>query len=275
MRHSGSIAAILVMLFAAVCSAQRPKPANLKVESSESGGGASSDAKQYIEVRTYQLASAEDEAALDAYLENALVPALSRQGLGPIGVLDQAEESDSVEVKVIIPGPTLDAVVMSNIRLSSDSQYQADAREYLDTPRKEAPLKRIKSELLLAFDCWPTVKVPEQASASKDRFFEMRSYQSSTEKLGNLKVEMFNEGEVPIFLDADIMPVFMGQALIGEQMPNLTYMVVFDDEAAMKEAWPNFIKHPDWKKLSSVQKYKGTVSKNIKSFWKPKSYSQL
>ncbi len=233
------------------------------------------DAKQYIEVRTYQVVDEAGEAKLDAYLKDALIPALERQGLGPIGALDQFGSSDEIEVKLIIPGASLDAVTLASNRLADDATYQTSAREYLDTPRQNAPLKRIRSELLLAFDCWPQVTVPSQKQADKPRFFELRSYESSTEKLAALKIEMFNEGEVPIFLDAGIMPVFMGQALIGDMMPNLTYMVSFDDEAAMNAAWPEFVKHPDWKVLSGLEKYKGTVSKNNKSYWVPKPYSQL
>lgn len=270
-----SISLIAVLLLSGVAAAQRRQPASVTA-AAPAGDDKQKTSNQIIEVRTYHLVDESAEAKLDAYLENALIPALARQGLGPIGVLDQVGPSDEgVMVKVIISGPTLESVTMASTKLESDAAYQEAAKGYLDTPRKEAPLKRIKSELLLAFDCWPEVTVPKQKQAGKDRFFELRSYESSTEKLAALKVEMFNEGEVPIFLDAGIMPVFMGQALIGDQMPNLTYMVAFDDEAAMKAAWPNFTKHPDWKTLSSVEKYKGTVSKNNKSYWKPKSYSQL
>lgn len=272
-RITFSLLALLVLANVAV--AQRRSPSTVVAEAPAKLEGASSK-KQFIEVRTYHLVDAAAEERLDGYLADALIPALSRQGLGPIGVLDQFGESEEgVMVKVIIPGPSLESLLMAWKALDADSKYQSAAKGYLDTPRKETPLKRIKSELLYAFDCWPQVTVPKQKQAGKDRFFELRSYESSTEKLAALKVEMFNEGEVPIFLDAGIIPVFMGQALIGDQLPNLTYMVVFDDEAAMKANWPKFSKHPDWKTLSSVEKYKGTVSKNNKSYWVPKPYSQL
>ena len=84
---------------------------------------------------------------------------------------------------------------------------------------------------------------------------------------------MFNSGEVPIFLDCGIQPVFMGRVLAGPKMPNLTYMTVYDDEARLKEAWSKFGPHPDWKKLSSVAKYKGTVSKIHKKLLSPRPYS--
>jgi hypothetical protein len=70
---------------------------------------------------------------------------------------------------------------------------------------------------------------------------------------------------VPIFLDCGIAPVFMGHALIGEKMPNLTYMTVYDDDAALGVAWGNFVKHPDWQVLKEVKRYQGIY---LGLFWK-------
>ncbi len=231
--------------------------------------------RQFIEIRTYQLQNADAESALDTYLADALIPALERQGLGPIGALDQASDDENIEVKLIIPGPSIESLAMASSKLVNDKQYQQAAKAYHSTPAKSPLLKRIRSEILLAFECWPKVTIPEQKKKNAPRFFELRTYESATEKLGHLKVEMFNKGEVPIFLDAGIMPVFMGQALVGDMMPNLTYMTAFDDEAAMEAAWPKFRIHPDWKTLSGNPRYKGTVSKNNKSFWVGKEYSRL
>lgn len=280
------ISAIKLGLFATVAlmpmlaHAQRPTPKVIAVEEGieETTDDVTSETmKQIIEVRTYTLVDAASEAKLDEYLENALVPALVRQGLGPIGVLDQAAEPEdgAIQVMLLIPGESVEAVTMASAKLADDAEYQTAAESYLATPAKAPVVKRISSELLLSFDCWPQVTVPEQKKNDKSRLFELRTYESPTEHFGELKVEMFNAGEVPIFLDSDIQPVFMGHALIGDMMPNLTYMTVYDDDAARQQGWKNFIASPDWKVLSGVQKYKGTVSKIYKSDWVPKPYSQL
>ena len=117
--------------------------------------------------------------------------------------------------------------------------------------------------------------VPQQKKKNRPRLFELRVYESPTERRGQLKVEMFNAGEVPIFLDSGIMPVFMGQALIGDKMPNLTYMTVYDDESQRDAAWEKFRGHPDWQKLKQIKKYQNSVSTIHKSDWRPKPYSQL
>ena len=237
---------------------------------------------QIIELRTYTLVDAAAEAKLDAYLEKALLPALERQKLGPIGVFDQAPsqsegsaEAEPIQVLVVIPGPSVEAVTGATAKLASDEKYQTAAADYLSTPAGQPLVKRIRSELLLSFNCWPEVTVSAQKREGKPRLFEMRVYESPTEHFGELKVEMFNAGEVPIFLDSKIAPVFMGQALIGDMMPNLTYMTFYNNDEERQAAWKTFMEHADWQVLKAVEKYKGTVSKIHKSDWVPKPYSQL
>ena len=42
-------------------------------------------------------------------------------------------------------------------------------------------------------------------TTNKNRVYELRTYESAHEKLGQLKVDMFNNGEVPIFLIAELL----------------------------------------------------------------------
>ncbi len=229
--------------------------------------------KQFYELRQYQLKSEGQAAELDAYLTKALIPALRRHGSGPVGVFREIKASENPVRFVLIPYGSADKVAMAVPALSKDKTYQEAAAGYLK--KKDAAFTRIRSELLHAFDCMPQLKVPSQTEGNKDRVFELRIYESATEQLGNLKVEMFNAGEVPIFLDCGIMPVFLGQAVVGDLLPSLTYMTVYDSMEAKAEAWSKFPKHPEWNKLKVVPKYKGTVSKIHKWELVPVDGSQL
>lgn len=236
------------------------------------------EGKQYYEVRSYLLGESGDADAIDGYLKNALIPALERQKVGPIGVFSNAEKDSKRNPRVIvavIPYADADSINTINAAVEADSQYQSEAKEYLGRGPKESPYQRIQSELLVAMKCWPELKVPSGALDNKDRVYELRVYESANERIGHLKVEMFNEGEVPIFLDCDITPIFIGQAVVGQYTPNLTYLTMYDNEEARKEGWKQFLRHPDWKVLSGVEKYKGTVSKIHKYIMVPKSYSQM
>lgn len=236
------------------------------------------DTNQYYEVRSYVLGESGDADAIDGYLQTALLPALQRQKIGTVGVFANAESDSSRNPRVIvvvIPYSNIDAISQVNASIEADAQYQSDAKTYLDRGPKDSPYARIQSELLVAMKCWPNLKVPDEALGNQDRVFELRVYESANERIGHLKVEMFNEGEVPIFLDCDITPIFIGQAVVGQYTPNLTYLTMYASDEARKAGWRKFLQHPDWKVLSGIDKYKGTVSKIHKYVLVPKSYSKM
>jgi hypothetical protein len=90
-----------------------------------------------------------------------------------------------------------------------------------------------------------------------------------------MKVKMFNDGELDIFADVGLNGIFFGGALSGENLPNLTYMLVYDDEDQKKSAWSAFIKSPAWEAMKSEEMYKDTVSKIISTLLFPTVYSQI
>lgn len=232
---------------------------------------------QYYEIRTYLIGDSGDVDAVDQYLKTALVPALTRQELGPIGVFEpnESDQNQSTRIIVVIPYSSPGQMASVNDALRNDEDYQKAAKPYLERSPSESPYQRITSELLVAMDCYPKLTVPSGLLENKQRVYELRLYESANERLGNLKVHMFNNGEVPIFLDCKIQPIFIGQALVGPQTPNLTYLTAYENDEARQKAWVDFRKHPDWQVLKVNPMYKGTVSKIDKFILSPKSYSQM
>lgn len=232
---------------------------------------------EFYEVRTYLLGDDGDEAAIDEYLANALIPALNRNSIQPIGAFapTAADETGRKAVFVVIPYSNLAQVDQVRDLLANDEAYQKAGNDYLSRDFKNPPYARISSELLVSMDCWPKAKVPAGNLDNPDRVYELRLYESANERIGNKKVDMFNNGEVPIFLDCDITPIFIGQCILGPQMPSLTYLTVYESEAARGEAWNAFRAHPDWQVLKKVPKYAGTVSRIDKFVLGPKPYSQM
>ena len=90
-----------------------------------------------------------------------------------------------------------------------------------------------------------------------------------------MKVDMFNSGEIQIMRDTELAPVFYGEALAGENLPNLTYMVSASDREAHKAHWSKFGEHTEWKRMREMEKYKDTVSKITNYFLIPTSYSKI
>ncbi len=233
--------------------------------------------RELYEVRSYLLGEKGDAKAIDAYLRDALVPALNRNGIKTVGVFTNSphDSSDSPRFVVVIPYANAQQMQSTQRALAKDAQYHTDAKSYLDRAADNPPYHRITSELLVAMDCMPEAKVPEGTLSNADRVYELRLYESPNERLGDLKVDMFNSGEVPIFLDSGIQPLFIGQCLVGPQTPSLTYLTVYPNEEARNQAWVAFRAHPDWAVLSKVAKYQGTVSHIDKYVLVPQSYSQM
>ena len=229
--------------------------------------------KQYIELRYYDVKSAAAAKAVDAYLADALVPALNRAGSKNIGVFREEEEKAEPFRLVVIAHDSIGDFSNLAGKLAHDDTYRKAAADYM-AMNKDSPLARIRSELLHSFDCWKRLKTAKESGLDAT-IFELRIYESANEHFGDLKVEMFNSGEVPIFLDSGVIPIFMGQAIEGDKMPNLTYMTAYKDQASKDKAWDNFRKHADWQVLKQVEKFKGSVSKIHKINLIPIDSSQL
>ena len=82
-------------------------------------------------------------------------------------------------------------------------------------------------------------------------------------------------GEIAIFRRVGLAPVFFGEALVGTRLPNLTYMLGFDNRQAAETAWTKFRADPEWIKLKAVAKYKETVSNITNIYLNPAEGSQI
>jgi len=74
-----------------------------------------------------------------------------------------------------------------------------------------------------------------------------------------------------------LLPVFFGQTLIGARLPNLTYMLAFENQEAHEKNWAAFGADPEWKKLRSTPGYADAeiVSDISNVFLRPAAYSQI
>src|SRR5207244_11692593 len=135
--------------------------------------------------------------------------------------------------------------------------------------------ERIDSWFLLAFSGMPKIEQPPYSREKKARIFELRTYESHSEIKALKKVAMFNSGEIDVMREVGLAPVLYGQALIGRDLPHLTYMLSAEDREAHKNHWGAFGKHPTWKKMDADPQYKDTVSKITSRFLAPTSYSQI
>ncbi len=220
------------------------------------------DRQQIFQIKIYHLDGPDQEKQVDAYLEEAYLPALHRADIKPVGVfkpIDQDTTSDR-RIYVLIPFESIDRLTTLPATLENDEQYLEDGSAYINAPHDEPPYSYIESVILKAFSEAPRIMRPELTSPKSQRIYELRSYGAATEAINLNKVDMFNAGEVEIFDRLGFNAVFYGNVLSGSDMPNLMYMTSFEDMESRDTHWDSFRDDSQWEELSSMEKYKDNVS---------------
>lgn len=228
------------------------------------------EGREFYELRLYHLLIPKREG-FNAFMREGLVPALNRAGIKTVGAFNVMIGPDSPTVYLLIPYPSLDALLATRQRLEADAAYQ----KALQAPAADPLFVRMESSLLEAFESVPRLEVPKKEA----RMFELRTYESPTEPAHLKKMEMFTPklGELEIFRRAGLQPVFFGRTLVGPRLPSFTYMLTYPDMAARTKNWAAFIGDPEWKKLSATPGYTDPeIMTNISNvFLSPAPYSQV
>jgi hypothetical protein len=228
--------------------------------------------REYYELRAYRLKSQDKQKVMLDYFKAAAIPAMNRIGITQVGVFT-VSEPESPDLYALLVHKSLESVLGAKRLLNSDADYRKAAASVLDAPKSEPAYERVESTLMLAFEAIPKLEMPTKA---KSRIFQLRIYESHNSLAAKKKIEMFNTaGEIAVFRKVGMDPVFFGESLIGPKLPNLTYMLGFDDMDAKEKAWTKFRVDPDWLKLKANTYYKDTVSNITNIMLRPASCSQI
>ncbi len=231
--------------------------------------------KDYLELRIYTAKDADKKAQLIEAIDKALVPALNRLEIKPVGVFSAHENEKNFQenVFVLFPHKNLDSVATLSAKLLADKTFTKDGAAVFGTTSKDPLYTTYESELYYGFDKCPTIETPV---SNKERIFQLRVYRSFNIDKNAKKVHMFDEGgELPLFRKVGMNPVFFGDALFGTKMPNLTYMLGFENEDVRKKAWDAFIKSPEWQEIKTNPMYADTATEIVNIFLKPSDGSQV
>ena len=230
--------------------------------------------RQVYELGIYQMKPGDMVRKADDYFEQALIPALHRANVGPVGVFVEASTADAPAIYVLIPHAGMESVSAVSTMLQNDAEYQKAGAAFLSAPPKDPAYLNHEARLMLAANFMPALKVPEK---KETRVFELRRYRSPSEAAFRKKLEMFATGEVAIFRRVGLNPVFFGEMLFGPDMFNITYMLTYPDGGARGKAWGEFGKDAAWKKLKVTPGFTDAeIIANIKSLTlTPTRYSQI
>jgi NIPSNAP protein len=207
-------------------------------------------ARDYLELRQYQIDTEAQKEGFKAFMQDAAIPALNRTGISPVGVFEPAE--DLGPIYVLLRHKSLESFATLTEKLKDDQTFIAAGADFLDAAAEKPAYARMESALMVAFTGMPKLESP---AGGTDRVYQLRIYESPSVQTGQKKIEMFNRGEIDIFRQNGLNPVFFGETLSGGKMPNLTYMLSFDSMEQQKASWKRFVSSPEWKALSSMPEY--------------------
>ncbi len=233
---------------------------------------AAGSGRDFIELRRYEVETEAQKAGMDTFLRDAAIPALNRIGIAPVGVFYPWEGPSPIYV--LLRHKSWGSFVGLTQRLSEDEAFLQAGAAFLDAPADNPAYKRMTSSLMTAFEGMPRLEAPITGAG---RVFQLRTYESPSIKTGQKKIEMFNTAEIDIFRKTGLNPVFFGETLTGDKMPNLTYMLVFNDMDERQANWKRFVSSPEWKALSSIPEYadKKILCGITNLYLKPADYSQI
>lgn len=252
------IVAAIILLQSGICHAQKDS------------------AEEFYTLNIYHYKTDAQQGLIDNYLQHSLIPALHRMQILKIGAFKAIANDTAAEksMVVLIPLQSLDQLTLMSANLNADTGYDANGKDYIDADHATPPFARMETIVLHAFPLAPKMQMPALNSPMQDRIYELRSYESPTEKLNINKVQMFNEGgEVSLFKRLGFNAVFYAEVLAGSHMPNLMYMTTFNNMQERDAHWKAFGDDPFWKKLSAMPQYQNNVSKADITFFRPASYS--
>ncbi|MEO5684756.1 MAG: NIPSNAP family protein [Chitinophagaceae bacterium] len=253
MKHVAIACARLVYLLAGLVLLGLPAYSNYK-----------KPVQEFYQIKIYHFKNADQEKAIDNYLQNALQPALHKAGISKVGVFKPLANDTAADklIYIFMPLKSVEQLLSLPAQLEKDAAYTTAGAAYLEAVYNNPPYTRMESILLKAFRMAPQMQLPGLSSPRAEHIYELRSYESPTEKLYSNKVHMFNEGgEVPLFKRLEFNAIFYADVINGSHMPNLMYMTSFENMAAREQHWKTFSADPEWKKLAAMPNYQHNVSK--------------
>jgi hypothetical protein len=240
-----------------------------------SGTPAAGGKPQLLELRRIHLRSGPMVARYHDYAKNALVPGLHRAGVKTVGAFNLAIGPGTPTIYLLLAHPSADAMLTLSSRLVADAEYAKTAAAFRALTANDPPYIRRESSLMTTFAGAPTLDLPSGPSAVPSRVFELRTYESHNDRAGLKKIEMFENGEFPIFRKVGLNWVFFARDIVGAGLPSLTYLLVFPNLAAQEKSWNAFRDDPDWVKLRSEPQYQDIVSNIHSVILRPTDYSQI
>jgi NIPSNAP protein len=203
-----------------------------------------------IELCLLQMRNTQDLMAqrTNDFLASGYLPALRRAGARHTGAFTNIIGEGNPRTLLVTEFPDIGAWEASSAKLRTDKELTKASDSYYAGP---LPYVRKEIQLFRSFSTVPALEVPPSRTENRSHVFELRTYESNHQRSLARKIRMFDEGEIALFRKLGMIVVFFGEAIAGPNLPQLTYMLAYDDLAARDKAWSAFVSSPEWDKMKN------------------------
>jgi hypothetical protein len=194
------------------------------------------------------------------WLESGLFPICQKHGFGPMGAFNVDIGPNIPSALVLFSYPSLTEMEALWGKLNSDPDY---AGMVADIEKEEPAFYRTESTLLRATPfCPPLAATPSGDAGHK--IYEMRIYESATNRQLGYLHDRFAGGEIDIFHKSGIHPILYADTVFGPNQPNMLYLIPFDSSDHREKSWATFRADPDWVKIRDESiRHGGEIVRNI------------
>ncbi len=238
------------------------------------GFAATTEKRRVFVLENYYLKNGTQSGRIHDFIAKAALPALKRLVPGPQLVLDALVASHMPQVAVVTGFRSADELWEVRARVLADAELAKAVEQWENN--EEAPYEHFSTSLLEATPYCPEIAATSEPRTTP-RVFELRTYHSPTWKQLRALHERFAGPEIQIFSRVGVHPILYSSTVIGAQMPNLTYLIPFEDLAAREKAWNAFSADPEWIRVrkESIDRH-GQISSVIQmSLWRATAYSPI
>jgi NIPSNAP len=177
---------------------------------------------------------------LHEHFAKTLVPKIAGLWSGPKIFLEALIAPHMPQIAVIYGFSSLDELWSVHGKSLADPDL-IKAYDALDSG-PEPSFETLDTTLLEAAPYSPEIAA---VPAGKARIFELRVYHSPTFRQLTALHQRFSGPEIEIFHRVGIHPILYCSTLIGPNIPNLTYLIPFENLAAREKAWTAFAADPE------------------------------
>jgi len=214
----------------------------------------------YYEFVFMRLQNGSQVSRLQNWLEKRAMPIFQKAGYGTMAFFNMEVSAYSPAILGIVSFPSLAAMESAHGKLLADPDYAAAIAE---SERDEPALYREDAMLLRGTSFSPPF-VPTPVGDPAHKVFELRIYESPTQRQLGYLHDRFAGGEIEIFHKSGIFPVLYADTVFGPNQPNMAYLIPFESESHREKCWAAFRSNPDWIKIrdASIQ-HGGEIVRNI------------